>query len=226
MNNLLENLNRRFDHAALMPEVDEPAVRKLCQEAIEHDFYAVAINPVWVRTAAEELRGSTAKILSVTGFPLSASRTDIKLAEAVKGVNDGAHEIDMVANVGWLVSGRYTEVEAEITEIRRNLPFNVVLKVIIEAGKLSEKQQQEATKCVVDGGAQFVKTCTGFFGGATVEQVTTLFQAANGKVEVKASGGIRNLQQCRELLAAGAMRLGSSSSVTILKELQQTVNKS
>jgi deoxyribose-phosphate aldolase len=137
MNDLLDNLNRRFDHAALMPEVDEPAVRKLCQEAIEHQFYAVAVNPVWVKTAADELRGSTVKILSVAGFPLSASRTDIKLAEAVKGVNDGAHEIDMVANVGWLVSGRYKEVEAEIAEIRRNLPFNVVLKVIIEAGNLS-----------------------------------------------------------------------------------------
>ena len=220
MNNLLENLNRRFDHAALMPEVDEPAVRKLCQEAIEHQFYAAAVNPVWVKTAAEELRGCHVKILTVAGFPLSASRTDIKLAEAVKGVNDGAHEIDMVANVGWLVSGRYQEVEAEIAEIRRNLPFNVVLKVIIEAGKLSEKQQQEATKCVVGGGAQFVKTCTGFFGGATVEQVKTLFQAANGKVEVKASGGIRTLDQCRTFLSAGATRLGSSSSVTILKEME------
>ena len=220
MNNLLENLNRRFDHAALMPEVDEAAVRRLCQEAIEHEFYTVAVNPVWVKTAADELRGGTVKILSVAGFPLSASRTDIKLAEAVKGVNDGAHEIDMVANVGWLVSGRYKEVEAEITEIRRNLPFNVVLKVIIEAGKLSTEQQISAVKCVVDGGAQFVKTCTGFFGGATVEQAKTLFQAANGKVEVKASGGIRTLQQCRELLAAGATRLGSSSSVAIIKEME------
>ena len=220
MNNLLENLNRRFDHAALMPEVDEPAVRKLCQEAIEHQFYAAAVNPVWVRTAAEELRGSTVKILSVAGFPLSASRTDVKLAEAVKGVNDGAHEIDMVANVGWLVSGQYVEVEAEIAEIRRNLPFNVVLKVIIEAGKLSTEQQISAVKCVVGGGAQFVKTCTGFFGGATVEQVKTLFQAANGKVEVKASGGIRTLDQCRTFLSAGATRLGSSSSVAILKEME------
>jgi deoxyribose-phosphate aldolase len=91
--------------------------------------------------------------------------------------------------------------------------------VIIEAGKLSTEQQMSAVKCVVGGGAQFVKTCTGFFGGATVEQVTTLFHAANGKVEVKASGGIRSLQQCRELLAAGATRLGSSSSVAIMKEL-------
>jgi len=220
MDELLKELNLRFDHAALQPEVDEAAVGKLCREAINYCFYAVAVNPVWVRTASAELRGSEVKILSVAGFPLSAARTDVKLFEAVKGVNDGAHEIDMVANVGWLVSERYTDVEAEIDELRRNLPYNVVLKVIIEAGKLSRQQQIDATKCVVNGGAQFVKTCTSFFGGATVEQVRTLFDAAAGKIEVKASGGIRGLQQCRELLAAGATRLGSSSSVAIMKELE------
>jgi deoxyribose-phosphate aldolase len=185
---------------------------------MQHRFYAVAVNPVWVSTAVEELHGSDVKILSVAGFPLSAARTDVKLFEAIKGVSDGAQEIDMVANVGWLVSERYSEVETEIAEIRRNLPYNVVLKVIIEAGKLSHDQQIEATKCVVNAGAQFVKTCTGFFGGATVEQVRTLHQTAAGKIEVKASGGIRTLAQCRELLAAGATRLGSSSSVAIVKE--------
>ncbi len=223
MNDILADLNRRFDHAALKPEVDEKTVRKLCREAIEHDFYSVAINPAWIRTAADELRGSNVKILSVAGFPLSAARTEVKLFEAVKGVDDGAHEIDMVANVGWLVSNRFKEVEAEISEIRNKLPFNIVLKVIIEAGKLSIEQQVEAVKCVIYGGAQFVKTCTGFFGGATVEQVQTLHKAAGGKIEVKASGGIRTLEQCRELLAAGATRLGSSASVDIMAELKQTL---
>lgn len=220
MNDPLANLNRRFDHAALKPEVDESAVRRLCREAVEHDFYSVAINPVWVQTAADELIGSAVKILSVAGFPLSAARTDVKLFEALKGVDDGAHEIDMVANVGWMVSDRFKEVEKEIAEIRSKLPFNVLLKVIIEAGKLTTEQQIEATKCVINGGAQFVKTCTGFFGGATVEQVRTLYDAAAGQIEVKASGGIRTLDQCRDLLAAGATRLGSSSSVEIMRELE------
>ena len=220
MKDPLTNLNRCFDHAALKPEVDERTIRTLCQEAIEHDFYAVAINPVWVQTAADELKGSAVKILSVAGFPLSAARTDVKLFEAIKGVDDGAHEIDMVANVGWMVSGRFKEVEQEIAEIRNKLPYNVLLKVIIEAGKLTKEQQTDATKCVVNAGAQFVKTCTGFFGGATVEQVKTLFEASAGQIEVKASGGIRTLEQCREFLAAGATRLGSSSSVEIMKELE------
>jgi len=224
MGELLKDLHLRFDHAALQPEVSEPDVRRLCEEALQYRFFAVAVNPVWVRTAADVLRGSPVKILSVAGFPLSAARTDVKLYEAVRGVKDGAHEIDMVANIGWLVSGRYEEVEAEIDEIRRNLPYNVVLKVIIEAGKLTPEQQVEATKCVVNGGAQFVKTCTGFFGGANVEQVATLFQAADGRIEVKASGGIRTLEQCRDLLAAGATRLGSSSSVAIMEELASLDN--
>ena len=222
MKDMLADLNLRFDHAALHQEVDERAIRTLCKQAREWLFCTVAVNPSWVRTAAEELRGCDVKVLSVAGFPLSASRTDVKVFEAVKGVADGAREIDMVANIGWLVSDRFSEVEAEIDEVRRNLPYNVVLKVIIEAGKLNREQQVLATKCVVNGGAQFVKTCTGFFGGATVEQVRTLHEAAGGQVEVKASGGIRTLEQCRSLLEAGATRLGSSSSVEIMQELNQT----
>ncbi len=218
---LLADLHRRFDHAALKPEVTERDIISLCREAAKHQFFSVAINPVWVRTAVAELSGSIVKVLSVSGFPLGAARTDIKVAEAVKGVSDGATEIDMVANIGWIVSGEFTNVSSEIENIRTNLPYNVVLKVIIEAGKLTPEQQAEATRCVIDGGAQFVKTSTGFFGGATVEQVALLVEAAAGQIEVKASGGIRTLSQCRALLEAGATRLGSSASAAILAELRQ-----
>lgn len=221
MSDVLLDLHRRFDHALLHSEADEEAICKTCAEALEYQFFSVAVNPVWTATAARELRGSEVMVLSVAGFPLSASRPDVKLFEAAKGVADGAREIDMVANVGWLVSGRYAEVEDEIRLLREALPYNVVLKVIIEAGKLSPEQQVEATKCVINGGAQFVKTCTGFFGGATVEQVQTLREAAAGQIEVKASGGIKTLEDCRKLLAAGATRLGSSSSVGIMQELHK-----
>ena len=219
MNDILKDLNLRFDHAALKPEVDEKTIAELCRQAMEHNLYSVAINPVWVKTAADLLKGSPVKILSVSGFPLGAARTDVKVIEAIKGVSDGAHEIDMVANVGWLVSGYFREAEDEIRIVRENLPHHVVLKVIIEAGSLSRAQQIEATRCVVAAKAQFVKTCTGFFGGATVEQVQTLKEAADGQIEVKASGGIRTLAQCLKLLEAGATRLGSSASVEIMQEL-------
>ena len=219
MDDILAKLNRRFDHALLHPEADEAAICNLCRQARQYQFFSVAVNPVWVSVAVQQLRGSDVKVLSVAGFPLSASRTDVKVFEAIKGAADGAREIDMVANVGWLASDRFDEVENEIREIRENLPYNIVLKVIIEAGKLTQEQQVAATKCVINGGAQFVKTCTGFFGGATVEQVRTLHAAADGKIEVKASGGIKTLDHCRNLLTAGATRLGSSSSVSIMEEL-------
>lgn len=220
MADIFADLNRRFDHALLSPEVDESSIINLCQEAVEYQFYSIAINPVWVRIAANELAGSDTRVLSVAGFPLSASRTDVKVFEATRAIADGASEIDMVANVGWLSSDRYGDVEKEIKTVRDALPYNVMLKVIIEAGKLLPQQQREATKCVINGGAQFVKTCTGFFGGATVDQVATLVEAARGQIEVKASGGITSVRQCRALLEAGATRLGSSSSVAIMEELK------
>ncbi len=220
MNSLLHDLNLRFDYAALQPEVGEKVIRQLCYDAIEHNFYAVAVNPAWVAMASNELEGSNVRIVTVAGFPLGASRTDEKVVEATEGVLDGAHEIDMVANIGWLVEDRFVEVEAEIRKVRRNLSDEIVLKVIIEAGKLSVIQQIEATKAVISGGAQFVKTCTGFFGGASVAQVRNLQEAANGQIAVKASGGIRTLEDCRKLLEAGATRLGSSASVAIMRELK------
>ena len=218
-NSTLANLNRRFDHAALLPDVTERDIIRLCAEAQEYHFCCVAANPVWAKLAHDELVGTDVAVLTVSGFPLGASMTNIKIAEAVQGVSDGAAEIDMVANIGWLVSGEFEKAEHEIAEIRESIPDNVILKVIIEAGKLTPSQQTDATLAVINGGAQFVKTCTGFFGGATVDQVRTLHAAANGRIEVKASGGIRTLNQCRELIEAGATRLGSSSSVSILREL-------
>ena len=220
MNIILSDLNRRFDHASLHQEINEKDIVRLCRDAVEYDFYSIAINPVWVGLARETLQNSHVQILSVSGFPLGAHRTDVKVAEAVKGVSDGAREIDMVANIGWLTSNQFGKAEAEINEVRKSLPYNVILKVIIEAGKLTEEQQIEATRAVINGGAQFVKTCTGFFGGATVQQVKTLYKAAQGQIEVKASGGIKTLTQCRELLEAGATRLGSSSSVAIMNEFK------
>ncbi|SYZ74060.1 Deoxyribose-phosphate aldolase [Candidatus Zixiibacteriota bacterium] len=215
---MIENLNRYFDHSILKPETDLEAIIKICREAKEHNFFGIAINPCWVTLARKELAGSDVKIISVSGFPLSANRTDIKVIEAVKGVEDGADEIDMVVNVGWLHSGEYRAAEEEIYEVRRNLPDNIILKVIIEAPRISPEAQVAAVKTVINGGAQFVKTATGFFGGATVEIVKRLKEAAKGQVKVKASGGIRTLADTEALVAAGADRIGSSASVEIMRE--------
>ncbi|MBU0982331.1 MAG: deoxyribose-phosphate aldolase [candidate division Zixibacteria bacterium] len=218
--NICAHLNRRFDHSALAPEVTANTVEALCADALAFDFRTVAINPVWVSLAAGILDGSTTGVLSVAGFPLGASRTEIKVAEAVRAVGDGASEIDMVANIGWLISGEIARVETEIHALRQELPPDVVLKVIVEAPKLTEPLQIDATRAVVHGGAQFVKTSTGFFGGATPDQVATLVRAADGQIEVKASGGIRTLADCRTLLGLGATRLGSSSCVAIMHQLE------
>jgi deoxyribose-phosphate aldolase len=218
---ILNELHRRFDHAALQAEVNEDVVRALCAEAIEFDLFAVVINPIWVALAADILKGHRSKVVSVAGFPLGANRPDIKVAESVEAVEDGAEEIDLVANIGWLVSGQFVDVETEIRKVRRQLPSGILLKVIIESGKLTEQQQIDATSAVISGGAQFVKTSTGFFGGATVEQVRTLHLAARSLVEVKASGGIKSVADCQSLLEAGASRLGASSSAAILRQFKQ-----
>ncbi len=218
---LLKNLNRRFDHAVLRSDATESDISSACAEAKQHNFYSVAVNPCWAATANDLLAGSEVKVLGVSGFPLGANRTDIKVEEAVRGARDGAQDIDMVANIGWLADEQFGRAEQDIKALREALPYNIVLKVIVEAGMLTTQQQVDATRAVVNAGAQFVKTCSGFFGGATVLQVKTLVGAAAGEIEVKASGGIKTLEQCRELLRAGASRLGSSASVSILAESER-----
>ncbi len=216
-----KNINQYFDHASLKPDADEQAITKLCKEAIEHKFFAVAVNPIWVRTAAEIVQGTNVKVVSTVAFPLGANRTDIKTDEAARAVSDGADEIDMVANIGWIKSGEFTKVEQEIKNVRKSVPFNILLKVIIECSLLTKPEQISAALAVINGGAQFVKTSTGFSGGVTLEQVKILFEAVSGQIEIKASGGIKTARQCQELIECGASRLGSSSSVAIVQELQQ-----
>jgi len=224
MTDIYKNLNLRFEHTALKPETTAKDIEKLCQEALRWRFYGVVVNPVWVRQCQESLRNSKIKIISVCGFPLGANRTDVKTMEAVKAVNDGANEIDMVANIGWLVADAFTKAEKEIAEIRKSLPYNIILKVIIEANKLNKEQQENATRSGINGGAQFVKTGTGFFGRVTLEQVKTLYHTTQGQIEVKAAGGIKELKQARGLIEAGASRLGCSSSTQIMEQLKEEDN--
>jgi len=220
MIDLMQDLNKRIDHSALKAVVNENAIISLCNEARQFGFFAVAVNPVWVKRAADLLQDSGVTVVSTVGFPLGANRTDVKAVEAAKAVADGAAEIDMVANIGWIKSGNFKGVEDEVAQIRRSVPFNILLKVIIEAPLLAVKEQTYATEAVIAGGAQFVKTSTGFSGDVTVGQVRTILKATDGQIKVKASGGIRSPEQCRDLIKAGANRLGSSSSVLIMQKLK------
>ena len=169
--------------------------------------------------AVECLKGTDIKVVSVAGFPLGGSRTDIKVAEACAAVEDGANEIDMVGSIGLLRDDRFAEVTADIRKVRRNLPDSVTLKVILEVSLLTPGQVRNGVEAVINGGAQFVKTGTGFFGPCTTEQVAQLVGFASGRIQVKAAGGIKTLKECRALLEAGASRIGSSASVAIMQEL-------
>jgi len=212
-------LARRIEHTNLRPDAAEADIRRMCSDALQHGFLAVVVNPVWVPEAFQELKGSSVSVVTVAGFPLGASRPEVKVVEAVRGAIDGAAEIDLTANIGWILAGEWERAENEICQVRKTLPRETALKVIIEAPLLTKEQQIDATMMAINGGAQFVKTGTGFQGGVTVEQVRALAQAARGHLRVKAAGGIRTTQQCLALLEAGAERLGSSSSLEIMGDL-------
>ncbi|MBN2537761.1 deoxyribose-phosphate aldolase [candidate division WOR-3 bacterium] len=212
---------RFIDHTLLKPDATAEQVRRLCAEAREHRFCAVCVNPCRVKLAAAELEGAGVLVATVIGFPLGASLSRAKAAEAAAAVELGAGELDMVMNIGALRDGRDDLVRddvAAVVEAAQGRP----VKVIIETCLLTDKEKERATGLVIDAGARFVKTSTGFStGGATEADVRLLVDTARGRVGVKASGGIRDLATARLMLAAGATRLGTSSGVTIVRQQAQ-----
>jgi len=212
------DFNHRIEHTCLKPGIDERSVKELCEEARKYKFHAVVVNPIWVKSAEEVLKDSSVAVVSVAGFPLGANRGDVKKFEALKAIEDGATEIDLVANISQLLSGKFRDTALEIETLKKSMAANHILKVIIEANRLSPRQQTEAVKAVIDGGADFVKTGTGFFGPVTIEHIRRLAVFA-GRIGIKAAGGIRTASQCRALIAEGADRLGTSSGVQIMISL-------
>ncbi|MCH7879249.1 MAG: deoxyribose-phosphate aldolase [candidate division Zixibacteria bacterium] len=214
-------LNSLIDHALLKSEATESEIRRACHEAIKHELFGMAVNPAWIEIVAEELAETRVQVIGVAGFPLGATSSAAKISEALGQVRAGAHEIDMVAQIGRLAAGEYTLAESEINEMRRELPAEITLKVIIEAPLLTQEQQISATRAVINAGAQFVKSATGFFGGSSEGIVRTLSQAASGRIKVKISGGVRTLAQAERFVELGADRLGCSASVAILQERRE-----
>lgn len=209
-------LNGYLDHTLLRPEATEIDIERICREALSYRFHAVVVNPVFVPLVAGLLKGGGVKTGAVVGFPLGAGRTDIKIAEAYRAVEDGAEEIDIVANLGWVASRSFAAVGSELRAVRNALPAAVVLKVIIETPVIKSELWPEAVKAVIEAGADFVKSATGFFGPTPVEHVASLAALARGRIKVKAAGGIRTAEQARAMVAAGAVRIGSTSSVAIV----------
>lgn len=209
-----------IDHTLLKPDATAADVEKLCREAAEFHFATVCVNPTWVAFCARLLRGSGVGVCSVVGFPLGATTPDVKQYETRRAIFDGATEIDMVLNVGALKSGDLRLVEQDIEAVTTPCrESGVVSKVIIEAALLSDEEKVTASTLTKAAGADFVKTSTGFGpGGATVGDVMLMRRVVGDSVGVKAAGGVRDLEQMRALVAAGASRVGASAGVRIVKE--------
>ena len=208
-------LNKYIDHTVLKPITTTADIKKLCQEAIEHKFFSVCVNPCYVALANELLKGTDVKIACVVGFPLGANRTDMKVLEAVKAVEDGASEIDMVINVGALKEGNYALVLDEINQIREK--SGVLLKVIIETSQLTREEVIKMCEIVNESKAECIKTSTGFVGGgAELETVKLMCSLMNEDKFVKASGGIRDKEAALAMVEVGAKRLGTSSGIKIV----------
>jgi deoxyribose-phosphate aldolase len=212
------DLARYIDHTLLKPEATPQAIDRLCDEALEYGFAAVCVNPVWVRRAAGRLRGSGVKVASVVGFPLGAATPEIKAAEARRALRDGAREIDMVLNVGALKGGELDLVERDIRGVSDACrEVGALNKVILEAALLSDEEKVIASRLAQNAKADYVKTSTGFGpGGATVFDVALMRETVGPELGVKAAGGIKSAEDAREMIAAGATRIGASAGIQMV----------
>ena len=210
-------LNKYIDHTILKATASSTDVQKLCEEAIEHEFYSVCVNGCYVADAKHLLQGTDVKIAAVVGFPLGAMTTAAKVFEAKEAVENGANEIDMVINVAKLKDGEFDYVENEIRQIKEAIGDNI-LKVIIETCYLTDEEKVKACELSLVAKADFVKTSTGFgTGGATYEDVKLMKSVVGNNAKVKASGGVRDKETAQKYVELGAERLGTSSGIDIVK---------
>jgi deoxyribose-phosphate aldolase len=209
-----------IDHTLLKPEATDEDIRVLCEEAARYRFASVCVNPTWVRAAACNLQGSGVPVCTVIGFPLGATLADVKAYEARRAIFDGAREVDMVINVGALKSGDDCLVEHDIHSVVEVAhEYNVICKVIIETALLTDDEKVRACQAAKNAGADFVKTSTGFSkGGATVADIALMRRTVGADLGVKASGGVKGLDDARKMVEAGATRIGASVGVKIAQE--------
>lgn len=209
-----------IDHTLLKPETTQEQVSSLCREAVHFRFAAVCVNPWWIGLAAAMLQGTPIKVGTTIGFPLGANHTTVKRFEAEEAIRLGAQELDMVLNIGALKSGDRQSVQndiAAVVEVAHSA--SAIAKVILETPLLSLEEKILGCELSLAAKADFVKTATGFFGGATVDDVSLMRGVVGDRAGVKASGGIRTAAAAQAMLEAGANRLGTSSGVAIVREL-------
>ncbi len=205
-----------IDHAILKPDATKYDIRKACEEALEHRFASVCVNPCWVEVTAELLKDSNSMVCATVGFPLGANVTDTKVEEAARAAEQGADELDMVANIGAIKSGNWEVVHSEIAVIAKTVDTKP-LKVIIETSLLTDEEIVRASAIAANAGAAYTKTSTGFVpGGATTKAVRLMTQTVGEKLGVKASGGIGDFEKALAMLKAGATRIGASRSLSII----------
>ncbi|WP_445509224.1 deoxyribose-phosphate aldolase [Rossellomorea marisflavi] len=217
---MAQQIANMIDHTLLKPESTKEQVEILCQEAKEYTFASVCVNPTWVSYAHELLEGTQVKVCTVIGFPLGASTPEVKAFETKDAIANGATEVDMVINIGALKSGDDALVKRDMEAVVAASKGKALSKVIIETCLLTDEEKVKACKLAVEAGADYVKTSTGFStGGATVADITLMRKTVGPDIGVKASGGVRSLEDAQNMIEAGATRLGASSGVKIIQGL-------
>ena len=219
-------INKYIDHTLLKPEATEAEIKALCDEAIAYDFMSVCVQPYWVSKVSSFLNGTDVKVCTVIGFPHGANTKEVKTFEAKQAVQNGAHEVDMVINIGAAKAGDFETIREEIAAIAEAVKGQAILKVIIETALLTDEEKEKACLAAVEAKADFVKTSTGFStGGATLEDIALMRKTVGPDMGVKASGGVRTYADTLAFIDAGATRLGASSGKNIVEEWKATANK-
>lgn len=217
----MTNINRYIDHTILKVDTTERNIIDLCTEAKKYQFHTVCVNPCYVPLAKQLLEKSSVKICTVVGFPLGATSTESKVFEAKNAIKNGADEIDMVINIGFLRSKNYVAVLKDINDVKTAIG-KTPLKVIIEISELSKNEIVKACEICLDAKADFIKTSTGFAsGGATLTAVKIIKKTVKNQAKIKASGGIRDYETAVKYINAGADRIGTSSGVNIMQQQQE-----
>ncbi|MGE6603771.1 deoxyribose-phosphate aldolase [Lysinibacillus fusiformis] len=215
-----QNFARMIDHTLLKAEATKEQIEKLCTEAKQFNFASVCVNPTWVKQSSELLQGSDVLVCTVIGFPLGANTPAVKAFEVKDAIANGANEVDMVINIGALKDKNYDLVQADIAAVVEAAKGSALVKVIIESCLLTDEEKVKACELAVAAGADYVKTSTGFStGGATAADIALMRKTVGPDLGVKASGGVRSLEDMKSMVEAGATRIGASSGVAIMNGL-------